>query len=51
MIGGFSHGDIANVGDAMAKHLVEEAKVAEYADGNVKQDAEMAPKITGKRSK
>lgn len=30
MIGGFSSGDVARVGREMAKHLVEEARVAEY---------------------
>lgn len=30
LVGGFSHGDLARVGEALAKHLVEEAKVAEY---------------------
>ena len=30
IIGGFSHGDTARVSDAFAKHLVEEAGVAEY---------------------
>lgn len=30
LVGGFSHGDIARVGEALAKHLVEEAGVAEY---------------------
>lgn len=32
MIGGFTTGDIANVGEAIAKHLVEEAQVARYMD-------------------
>lgn len=30
LVGGFSHGDIARVSDALARHLVEEANVAEY---------------------
>lgn len=30
MIGGFSTGDVAAVGEAIAKHLVDEARVAEY---------------------
>ncbi len=32
MIGGFSTGDVATVGEAMAKHLVEEAGVARYME-------------------
>lgn len=30
LIGGFSGGDLARVDDALAHHLVEEARVAEY---------------------
>lgn len=30
MVGGFSPGDQATIGEALAKHLVEEARVAEY---------------------
>lgn len=30
LIGGFSTGDVAAVGEAIAKHLVEEARVARY---------------------
>ena len=30
LIGGFSSGDLARVGQALASHLVEEARVAEY---------------------
>lgn len=29
-IGGFNSGDMARVGEALAKHLVDEARVAEY---------------------
>lgn len=29
-IGSFTHGDIARVGEALARHLVTEAQVAEY---------------------
>lgn len=32
LIGGFSTGDVANVGEALGKHLVEEARVARYMD-------------------
>lgn len=32
LFGGFSSGDRATVGDALARHLVEEARVAEYAE-------------------
>lgn len=34
LIGGFSTGDVANVGEALAKHLVEEARVARYMDND-----------------
>jgi hypothetical protein len=34
MIGGFTTGDIANVGEAIAKHLVEEAQVAKYVSAS-----------------
>lgn len=34
LIGGFSSGDIARVGAALARHLVEEARVAEYVAGS-----------------
>lgn len=30
LIGGFSSGDLARVGESLARHLVEEARVAEY---------------------
>lgn len=30
LIGGFSSGDLARVGESLAHHLVEEARVAEY---------------------
>lgn len=30
LIGGFSSGDMARVGESLARHLVEEARVAEY---------------------
>lgn len=32
MIGGFTTGDTATVGEAIARHLVEEAKVAKYVE-------------------
>lgn len=44
LFGGFSHGDIANVGDALAKHLVEEAKVAEYIIAPAAETVTEAPK-------
>lgn len=34
MIGGFSTGDVATVGEAIGKHLVEEARVARYIEAN-----------------
>ena len=30
VIGSFSSGDVANVGESFARHLVDEARVAEY---------------------
>lgn len=32
MLGGFSSGDTARVGEDFARHLVEEAQVAEYVE-------------------
>lgn len=32
LIGGFSSGDLANVSPAFARHLVEDARVAVYAE-------------------
>ena len=32
LIGGFGTGDIATVGEAIGKHLVEEARVARYVE-------------------
>ena len=32
MVGGFGPGDMANVGEAIGKHLVEEARVARYVE-------------------
>lgn len=37
IVGGFSPGDFARVSDAMAKHLVEDAKVAVYAEPKEKE--------------
>ena len=39
LIGGFSSGDLARVSDALARHLVEEARVAEYAQAQMKGEA------------
>ena len=39
LIGGFSSGDQARVSDAFARHLVEEARVAEYAQSQMKGEA------------
>lgn len=51
-IGGFSSGDIANVGEALAKHLVEEARVAQYVPGVAKEQPKPAdePVETGKKA-
>ena len=37
IVGGFSPGDVARVSDAMAKHLVEDAKVAVYVESKEKE--------------
>ena len=39
LIGGFSSGDLARVSEAFARHLDEEARVAEYAQAPVKDEA------------
>ena len=39
LIGGFASGDLARVSDAFARHLVEEARVAEYVQAPTKEDA------------
>ena len=39
LIGGFSSGDLARVSDAFARHLVEEARVAEYVQAPAKDEA------------
>lgn len=46
IIGGFSHGDTARVSEAFARHLVEEAGVAEYI--KAKDEAEAGPTKTRK---
>jgi hypothetical protein len=47
LIGGFSSGDQANVGEPLAKHLVEEARVAAY----VASPAPAAPKHAARKPK
>ena len=42
LIGGFSSGDLARVSEDFARHLVEEARVAEYVQAQQKE--EQAPK-------
>ena len=42
LIGGFSSGDLARVSEDFARHLVEEARVAEYVQ--TKQKDEPVPK-------
>lgn len=39
VLGGFSPGDLARVSEAFAKHLVEEARVAEYVQEVPKEGA------------
>ncbi len=48
-IGGFNSGDLARVSEALAAHLVNEAKVAEYVSAPVV--SEPIAKKAGKRSK
>ena len=48
LIGGFSSGDLARVSEAFARHLVEEARVAEYVQAQQKE--EPAPK-RGRKAK
>ena len=45
-IGSFTHGDVARVGDALAKHLID-IKVAEYAE----KPALVVPKLTRKKGR
>jgi phosphoribosylformylglycinamidine (FGAM) synthase-like amidotransferase family enzyme len=52
--GGFSPGDMLTCGEAMARHLVEEVKVAEYAQtplvpANAAPDPDPAPIKSRKR--
>ena len=37
LIGGFSSGDLARVSEDFARHLVEEARVAEYVQAQQKE--------------
>ena len=48
LIGGFSSGDLARVSEVFARHLVEEARVAEYVQSQQKD--EPVPK-RGRRAK
>ena len=48
LIGGFSSGDLARVSEDFARHLVEEARVAEYVQAQQKED--QAPK-RGRKAK
>lgn len=43
-IGAFNNGDIARVDGALAKHLVEEAKVAVFVEADPPKAAEIEPK-------
>ena len=49
LIGGFSSGDVARVGDALAKHLVEDARVAEYVAAPAAKQEEVAAPARRKR--
>jgi phosphoribosylformylglycinamidine (FGAM) synthase-like amidotransferase family enzyme len=52
VIGGFSSGDIARVDAEFARHLVEEAKVAEYvqeAKAEDNQETKPARKVKDKK--
>lgn len=52
MLGGFSNGDTANVGEALARHLVDEAKVAQYVQASQPKSAEEQPAVESpKRSR
>lgn len=52
MIGGFTTGDVAVVGDAVAKHLVDEARVAEYVKApEAAAAASQKPKKKAKQDK
>lgn len=47
LLGGFSAGDVARVGADFARHLVEEAKVADYVNPSAaSQPATEEPKPT-----
>ena len=48
LIGGFSSGDLARVSEDFARHLVEDARVAEYVQAQQKE--ETAPK-RGRKAK
>ena len=48
LIGGFSSGDLVRVSEDFARHLVEEARVAEYVQAQQKEDP--APK-RGRKAK
>lgn len=43
--GSFSPGDVLRCGDALARHLVEEARVAEYATQNASAAPAAAPEV------
>lgn len=52
MLGGFASGDIARVSEAFARHLVEEARVAEYlAVPAAAVNAEKPAKTTRRKAK
>lgn len=50
-IGGFNSGDVARVGKALARHLVEEANVAEYVSAQAPADETQQPAAAPKKGK
>lgn len=50
-IGGFSHGDTLTCGEALAAHLVNEARVAEYVQSPQGKEPPIAKPATRRGSK
>lgn len=48
-IGGFNSGDMARVGEALAKHLVDEARVAEYVTAPASPEVKAAASVARPR--
>lgn len=50
LIGGFTSGDLARVGPELARHLVEEAKVAQYVTAEApRREAQASPQPETRR--